>query len=100
MSVVEERLFKHAFSAHKTQVLVKPLVPSFCHLSVTLDHLVLLALLENLVQFLQIWVETGMPCITFLFTQECMDWKSLRLGDLNKDGVADCLILSHFAVVC
>lgn len=63
----------------------------------TLDHLVLLALLENLVQFLQIWVETGMPCITYLFTQECME--SLRLGDLNRDGVADCLILSHFAVV-
>lgn len=63
MSVVEGWLFQHAFSAHKTQVLVKPLVPSFCRYSVTLDHLVLLALLENLVPFLRVWVETGMPCI-------------------------------------
>lgn len=46
-----------------------------------LDHPVLLALLENLVLFLQIWVETVIPRITCLLTQECMDWESLRFGD-------------------
>lgn len=64
-----------------------------------LNHLVLVALLENLVLFLEISVEMVMLCITLSICTEMDGLEKLRFGDLNREGMAVFHILSHFAVV-
>lgn len=75
-----KQLYKHAFSTPRTVDLHSPWFHSSV-ITLDLDHPVLLAWLENLVLFLHIWVETGMPCVVFLCTRECVCQRSLRFGD-------------------
>lgn len=55
-----KQLYKHAFSTPRTMDLHSPWFHSSV-ITLDLDHSVLLAWLEDLVLFLHIWVETGMP---------------------------------------